>query len=319
MSIAARLTCLLLLTAVFLPGDSSPFLVGVLRRDGVVIPFASFDGKSWKAVWPEAVNVAGADVPTDLSLVPREWWGKTGPLSQLVAWANGASRGVIHLNPGALARLRVMCSQRLGLRSDFHSSEPVPPMPPQPYPKDGLAVSGDQAVDPIKTVTADSPEWAAASREMTIEFDEAEERATREFTAWRHPFPKVERRRFVPGIEAMYGAPMDEAGWNAYYLEAVRLYPPGPEDRGCGLVTSASGWMRVGPNGKRSFELRARITYCDREGVGYMLPLGLVKASGRNYWAYQISGFGLESYVIARPRPKETVSELLYTGGRCVR
>jgi len=318
MSIPVRLACLLLLTVVVVPADSSPFLVGALRRDGVVIPFATFDGKNWKAPWPEALNVAGEYVPTNLSAVPSEWWGKTGPLSQLVAWANGVSRGVIHLDPGALARLRVMCSARLGIRSDYRPPEPPLPMAPQPYPKDGLAVSGDQRVDPIQTLSGDSREWAAASREMTLEFDEAEERAARQFTDWRHPFPKVERRRFVPKIEAIYGAPMDEAEWNAYYLEAVRLYPPGPDDRGCGLVTSASGWMRVGPNGKRSFDLQARITYCDREGVGYMLPLGLIKASGRNYWVYQVSGFGLESYVIARPRPKETVSELLYTGGRCV-
>jgi hypothetical protein len=318
MSISVRLACLLLLS-VLLPGDSSPFLVGALRRDGVVIPFAAFDGKNWKAPWPEALNVAGEDVPPDLAMVPRDWWGKTGPLSQLAAWVNGASRGVIHLIPGPLARLRVMCSARLGIRSDYRSSDSPAPPTAQPYPKDGLAISGDQRIDPIQILNPESPEWTAATREMTLDFDEAEERAARSFMDWRHPFPKVERRRYAPRIEAMYGAPMDETGWNAYYLEAVRLYPPGPEDRGCGLVASASGWMKMGPNAKRSFDLQARITYCDREGVGYMLPLGLIKANERNYWAYQISGFGRESYVIARPRPKEIVLEVLYSGGRCGR
>lgn len=318
MSIPVRLACLLLLAAI-LPADSSPFLVGALRRDGVVIPFAAFDGKNWKAPWPEGLNVVGEDVPVDLSLVPRDWWGRTGALTQLVAWANGVSRGVIHLDRGRLVRLRVMCSVRLGIPSDYRAPAPPPPMAPQPFPKDGLAVSGDQPVDAIQIVNSDSPEWTSAAREMTMEFDEAEERASRQFTEWHHPVPRIERRRFVPRIEAMYGAPMDETGWNAYYLEAVRLYPPGPDDRGCGLVTSASGWMKVGPTGKRSFDLRARVTYCDREGVGYMLPLGLIKASGRNYWAYQISGFGRESYVIARPRPKEIVTDVSYTGGYCGR
>jgi len=294
---------------------TAPFLVAALRRDGIVIPFAAFDGKNWKAPWPE--EIAAKDVPADLESIPREWWGKTGPLAQLAAWANGVSRGVIRLHLGKPARLALMCDARVGLASDYRSPDEAPPVTVQPYPKDGLAVSGDQRVDAIQILASESPEWAAATREMTVDFDEAEERAARTFTAWLHPFSNVARRRYPPRIEAMYGAPMDEAGWTAYYLEAVREYPPGPGDLGCGLVTSANGWMAVGPNGKRSFDLRARITYCDREGVRYMLPLGLIKAGERNYWAYQMSGFGREAYLIVRPRPKEIVSEVQYSAGLC--
>jgi hypothetical protein len=319
MPISARLALVLLLVAA-LPGDSSPFAVGVLRRDGIVLPFAAFDGKNWKMPWPEDVNfVETEDAPATLDAVPRDWWGKSGPATRLTAWASGVSRGPINLDPKAPTLLRVMCKQRVALRSDYRSSEPAPPRTTQPYPKDGLAVSGDQRVDPIQILSPESAEWSDAAHEMTADFDEAEERAAHSFTDWRHPFDRVERRRYVPRIEAMYGAPMDEAGWNAYYLEAVRLYPPGPADRGCGLVTSASGWMKVGPNGKRSFDLRARITYCDREGVGYMLPLGLIKAAQRHYWVYQISGYGRESYVVVRPRPKEIVPEVVYSGGLCGR
>jgi hypothetical protein len=295
--------------------DTPPFLVAALRRDGIVIPFASFDGKYWRAPWP--LDVEPKERPATLDAVPRTWWGKTGPLSQLTAWVNGVSRGVIHLHLGKPAVLRVMCDTRMALATDYRSAEPMPPAAAQPFPKDGLAVSGAQRVDPIQIVAPESPEWTAAMREMTVDFDAAEERAAASFTDWKHPFSKVERRRFRPQIEAMYGAPMDEAGWIAYYLEAVRLYPPGPQDRGCGLITSASGWMAVGPNGKRSFNLRARITYCDREGVRYMLPLGSIKARERSYWAYQMSGYGNESYVIVRPHQKEILTELSYPAGNC--
>jgi hypothetical protein len=216
-----------------------------------------------------------------------------------------------------VSALYVMCDRRFGLASDYTSAEEVPPATVQPYPKDGIAVSGDQRVDPIQILAPGAPEWVAAAREMTVDFDEAEERAAHTFMDWKHPFTKVQRRSFVPRIEAMYSAPMDEAGWTAYYMEAVRMYPPGPADRGCGLVTSASGWMMLGPKGKRSFDLRARITYCDREGVRYMLPLGLIKARDRNYWVYQMSAYGRESYIVARPRPKDVVTELQYAAGNC--
>jgi hypothetical protein len=295
--------------------DALPFLVAALRRDGVVIPFAAFDGKSWKAPWP--LDVDPKDMPESLQDIPRGWWGRFGQPSELTPWANGVNRGVVRLHLEKPALLHVMCSTRVGIATDHRSPQPLPQPGAQPYPKDGLAVSGDQRVEPIQILTPESPEWAAALREMTVDFDAAEERAARTFTDWKHPFSGVERRRFRPQIEELFAAPMDEAGWTAYYLEAVRLYPPGPDDRGCGLVTSASGWMAVGPNGKRSFNLRARITYCDRDGVRYMLPLGLIKARDRSYWVYQMAGYGRESYVIVRPRPKEIITELQYPAGYC--
>jgi hypothetical protein len=118
-------------------------------------------------------------------------------------------------------------------------------------------------------------------------------------------------------IEAMYRAPMDSPGWVAYYVEAIKRYPPGPDDGDCGLITSAGGWIVVGLDGKRSTKLTAHVTYCDRRGVTYMLPLGLIKAQGLTYWAYQLSGYGREGYGVVRPTPKEAVAEVQYSGGTC--
>ena len=321
MPVSGRVALLLFLLALPAPrhlgddAETAPFLTAILRRDGIVIPFAAFDGKNWTAPWP--MEIGDEDPPEALQKVPRGWWGKPGIVEGLTAWANGVSRGAIRLHLGRIAVLHVMCDRRFGLASDYKSPEGLPLDPEQPYPKDGLAVSGEQRVDPIQVVAPDAPQWSAAAREMTVDFDEAEEHAAHTFTDWKHPFSKVQRRQFLPRIEAMYSAPMDEDGWTAYYLEAVRLYPPAPDDRGCGLVTSASGWMAVGPNGKRSFDLRARITYCDRHGVQYMLPLGLIKARDRNYWVYQMSTYGRESYIVARPRPKEIVTAVQYAAGTC--
>jgi hypothetical protein len=48
-----------------------------------------------------------------------------------------------------------------------------------------------------------------------------------------------------------------------------------------------------------------------------MLPLGLLKARGRTYWAYQLSGYGQEAYIIAHPQPKVVMIEAIYSPGRC--
>jgi hypothetical protein len=213
--------------------------------------------------------------------------------------------------------VRLMCESRLGLISDYRPPQPAPPPGEQPYPKDGLAVSGDQRIEPIDVVSASSPEWSPAAAQLLEPFDKAEEAAIHRFMDWTHPVRRVERRKVPVELEAMYRAPMDQPGWTAYYVEAIKRYPPGPDDGDCGLMTSAGGWVAVGPDGKRSIKLTARVTYCDRRGVTYMLPLGLIKTHGLTYWAYQLSGYGREGYGIVRPTPKEADPEVLYSAGSC--
>lgn len=295
--------------------DGTPFLVGVLRRDGLVSPFASFDGKDWDAPWPP--DLSSVEVPISLDVVPRKWWGKSGPVERMTAWADGVNRGAFSLKRPTVMRL--MCSSHLGLSSDYQSPEAAPPLVEQPYPKDGLAVSGTQPVAPIPSVQPGSAEWLRAEALLRQQFDKAEDRAIDAFTAWNHPVRREDRRKLPIQIEALYRAPMDEPGWTAYYVEAIRRYAPEPDDQGCGLVTSTSGWMIAGKEneGKEKLTLAAHVTYCDRRGVTYMLPLGLINVRGRTYWAYQLSGYGRESYGIVRPTPRAIRQEVFYSSRSC--
>ena len=213
----------------------------------------------------------------------------------MVAWVDGANRGTVHITRPVL--LRVMCDWRMGLASDYHSQQDPPALSEQPYPKDGLAVSGSQPVEAIEIISADSPEWGPTAAFIKEEFDRAEQEASRVYTDWKNPIPRSIRSSTPVEVEAMYRAPMDEDGWVAYYVEGVKRYPPGPEDQDCGLVASADGWMFVGPKGKRFVKLHGHVTYCDRRGVTYMLPLGLIKVQGKSYWTFQLSGYGREGYM----------------------
>jgi hypothetical protein len=120
-------------------------------------------------------------------------------------------------------------------------------------------------------------------------------------------------------VEALYRVPMEEEGWAAYYVEAVRKYPPGPADGGCGLVAFVSGWVRLGPKERPRIDVGARVTYCDRRGVGYMLPLGLMTVDAKRFWIYQISGYDREWYVVARPTRKAVEIHAEYAAGFCPR
>src|SRR6185295_15420864 len=52
-----RLAAALLLAALAAAGvtaaDRQKFTLAALRRDGVIIPFASFDGRAWNLYWPD--------------------------------------------------------------------------------------------------------------------------------------------------------------------------------------------------------------------------------------------------------------------------
>ena len=293
--------------------ETAPFLIGVLRRDGIVSPFAAFDGKDWDLPWPD--DLRWMELPIGLESVPRKWWGKGGAVEQLTAWIDGVNRGPLRLARPTM--LRLMCGSRLGLLSDYKSAQPVPPPDVQPFPKDGLVVSGSQRIEPIESITPASSEWAPAAARLLEPFGKAEDIAISAFTDWRHPVRRDDRRKVPIELETLYRAAMDEPGWAAYYVEAIKKYAPGPDDDDCGLMTSASGWVLAAPDGKMTTKLTARVTYCDGRGVAYMLPLGLIKARGRTYWVYQLSGYGREGYAIVHPRPKLIMQEVYYSAGSC--
>jgi hypothetical protein len=293
------------------PGD--PFVLGVLRRDGLVLPFGAFDGKFWEAKWPTSLR--SHELPITMEDVPERWWGRARPERSMTHWAQGRKVGTIALQRPTV--VPVMCGTRLWLRSDYTSKDPLPPPREQPQPKDGLVVSGPQTIEALPAVPPTSPEWSASAVALLDEFDKVEESAARQYMEWRHPVPRSLRRRIPIEIEALYRVPMEDEGWIAYYVEAVRKYPPGPDDAGCGLVTFVSGWMRLGPKGRPMLDVGARVTYCDRRGAAYMLPLGLITLDAKRYWIYQISGYDREWYVVARPTRKAIELHVEYPAGSC--
>ena len=52
----------------------TPFAAGILRQDGIIIPFGVYDGKSWSNHWPKPS--LDLTVPTDVGSVPSRWWGR---------------------------------------------------------------------------------------------------------------------------------------------------------------------------------------------------------------------------------------------------
>lgn len=298
------------------------FSVAVLRSDGLLIPFAAYNGRAWNVPWPGAEpNVA---LPIALDDVPKAWWGDVGPGAPWTAWLTaGEMRPLKLLRP---VHVPIFCGGHLAVSTDYRGRPPDERAPTGQ--KDGIATAGDVKIQPIVEVSLLSGDAAALVAAITEKFNEEEELAAAHFTRWRHPFGRVMRSRLPIELEAFYRA--TETGsrgqFRTSYIEAVRKFPPLAGDEGCGLLTFARGWITEVPGKPPVINLGARVTYCDRAEVSFMLPFGRIQtgtASGRGrqggdtFWVYQLSSWRDEFYSIARVAPDGVKPVVAVSGGGC--
>src|SRR5438067_2547962 len=292
-----RAAALLSLLAVVAAAAAEPsgFTVGVLRRDGVVIPFATYDGKRWSPHWPPADR--DPEIPINLRSVPSKWWGPAGPRDVWQPWIGNRTGSTIRvLQPDVVD---AHCVKQVGLRTDYRSSQPQAPRDEQPYPKDGLVVSPQQTIEPIEVIDAKAPQLSDLAAVLQAAFDKAERVTAGGF---HHPVPQDVRERTTPKIEAVYAfgqAP------RIYYVEAIREYGfltsydhwPFDDAPTCGAAYG-TGWFARDDKGFHPLDVSVRIVRCDRYGSTYMLPFGAMHLGGRVYWIAQFSGWDHERYVV---------------------
>jgi hypothetical protein len=292
--------------------EERPFSLAVLRRDGQVIPFAVFDGR-WKTPWPQGLPL---ELPISLTDVPKRWWGVDEPFERMDLWRDGQRVGEVTIT--GLSVSRPMCQPRVVLKSDHKPSAPVPPRFERPHPKDGLLVGGGVPVGRIEAVAPGTADWNATLVAITNEFNRVETTAAGRFSSWRHPV-KADDRRLTPiTIESLYRAPAETPQLTTLFVEAVRQYPAGKQDKdGCGPLTYVYGWVTLGPKEQSWVRLSAQIAYCDRFGVRYMFPFGTVKAKNRLYWVFQFAGAESEGYEVMRPLPGRLESHVSFAAGSC--
>lgn len=305
-------------------GAPGEFSVGVLRRDGVLIPFAAFNGRSWETVWPG--SDLRAPLPIGLGDVPRRWWGGVGPEAPWQAWfPEGEKRPLKLLRP---VHVPIFCGGHLAIATDYRGEAPAERAPT--VPKDAVATAGEVTVLPVTQISVNSPDAARLIDVITERFNEEEDLATKTFTNWHHPFGPLYRARQPIALEAFYRSTESSprGDFRTSYIEAIRKFPAREADQGCGLITFVRGWVTEYRDKKPDINIGARITYCDRADVSFMQPFGRVRVergSGRGgatgpadvYWIYQTSSWRDEFYSIAAAGPEGVRPVLVVAGGGC--
>src|SRR4051812_5106429 len=108
---------------------ANAFAVGALRRDGAIIPFATFDGKNWQTTWPSPMDEL--TIPITVGGIPSRWWGPTSALTTWEAWTGAAaSQPLTVTQPDWVP---VHCQRQIVLKTNYKSTK-LPPAPTeQPY------------------------------------------------------------------------------------------------------------------------------------------------------------------------------------------
>jgi len=284
------------------------FGVGILRRDGVLIPFATFDGRRWRNTWPAPDREL--TVPVNLDSVPKGWWGPTGPLQAWHAWVDGTSRPVRVTQPDWVD---VHCARHLALKTDYRGEGVLPSEKEQPYPKDGLVTAPLQRVEPIEMVSPTAEERRALAPVVLEAFNHAERETASRSSG--HPVARRSREPIEPAIEALYA--FGESP-RIYYVEASRAYRALGQGAGeCQAVAFGTGWFVREGAAVRSLVAALDLLDCDRLGASYMLPLGVIRAGGRLFWLAQFSGWEHERYAVLEITPKRVEVMVSTWGGGC--
>ncbi len=279
------------------------FTLGVMRRDGVLIPFAAFDGKHWNNAWPPPTR--DLMVPINLGSVPRKWWANDPPSPDWQLWTSDGAMTVHVTQPDWVD---AHCSRQVALRTDYRSIQPPPSPGERPYPKDGLAVSPARTIEAIEIVTAPVP--LLPPEDLRKRFNLAELEVDRRYG---HPIPRRVRESVDPSIEAMYAF-----GGNprAFYVESSRLYRR-MGDEGCTAIAFGTGWFVKDGGNVKWLDMAVDLLGCDKYGASYMLPLGAVRTRERTFWIVQYSGWDHERYVVVDVKKDRVEAVVNAFGGGC--
>ncbi|MBI3265138.1 MAG: hypothetical protein HYZ58_18580 [Acidobacteria bacterium] len=315
----AGIVTLASLSAQLKPTDEMTFSLAVLRRDGVLVPFAHFDRRRWSNPWPEPST--GPDAPIRLEGVSPKWLRGASAAGPWTMWTLDGQASPLQVTSPTV--FEAHCLGNVGLQTTYRSAEPVALPHVQPYPKDAVAVLGGARLGRIEVALPDSPQRAllASSTAFIAWFGDAERKAVDNLSrrqGWRHPTPAKQRDAQPITVEALYRSRYS-AGGVVSYFEATRRYKwPGDKDAGCDLITQVQGWLVTQPSGEMSVHTVSGNLYdCEMRGAAFMLPLGVIALEGRGHWIVQWSGWGYEQYAVIEVGDQRVRTVLRTPGGGC--
>lgn len=287
----------------------SRFALAIVRVDGRLVPFASYDGHRWERPWPEADEAFKGAATVDE--VPNIWRtrGEAVPRVWRVTPVSGAP--VSEARVTGVDVVDAHCQKQIALTTSLPATKPAKD---EHGTKFGVAVDSDLPVGGVRALSHSEVAWSTAERVVVANFDALEAAkalAAREDVVRESPTP-------LPQITHLYSE--TKAPRSPMYFIAEKKYkmPRAPQNAQCGAATIVTGWLIVDDAGTVLLrEADVFLTDCDAKGVRRGVPLGAFRVATQLFWVLQEHGYEDETYRVAEIGPSGIGYPITFLGGGC--
>ena len=262
--------------------DADRFMVGILRADGTLVPFAQYSNGGWTNPWPGPRQPPASIyteepqevVPHSLGDLPEPWFKQCGKIPQ--KW---------YFRTSAQTSQMLKASEVLKVENHSQTNWALMTNLPKQNGDDthhrniGVALSANLKVEPVMQIQTDSREAVEILSFVRQAFDDA---------------GKAE-------LKTLFRSSLRLNGEYLYYFEAEKQQkrPPGSPDEGCNDVSLFHGWISADEKGGMGLlDSRVFLTDCDMKGPSSTTPLGIMKLKDTTYLFASEHGWEDESYLI---------------------
>jgi hypothetical protein len=296
---------------------SPPFLIGVLRSDGVLVPFAKYSQSQWSPPWPKPAS-STEETPTALTELKKPWFTQNGKPS--TAWYFYSWEGEQQvLTTSKVVRAINHSGTNWGLATDYPPKSGV-----EKHQRIvGIALETPHEVAGIDRLTDASPDWNMVVTFIEPTFEKIErdkiadpasaigERETSVF-----PQSEAERRKTRLTLVQLYRNKASLDGRYIYYFEARKEYSSSSTDTGCANLSVLQGWILRNQQGEFTLlERQHSFTDCDQKGQRSVEAFIVLLVDNRRFLITQEHGWEDESYAVMELKDSSLSTVLEVMGG----
>jgi hypothetical protein len=308
--------------------------LGLLRSDGVLIPWANYESGSWKKKWPEPVESV-TDKIESLKDIPPNWLGENGEIATrwFLVDSEKGRRAIKIVKPFLYD---AHCGFNWGLLTDQGGMKSK-----YAYTRKTGIVT-DSKVDLIKSISVYDNKKTKESvlKAISQTFDDLEDaRISDQLDSWfiqeklskppykgkkvlpftGHPFDADKRRAKSIKITKLYSLTLPGSGEALYYIEAERSYEHADPHNAypCRGVSFLNAYIKS-KEGKLSFLANDLVlTDCEMKSAGRTTPFGMIELGEEYYIITESTGYEGESYEIYKLGENDLTGVLSVSGGGC--
>jgi hypothetical protein len=294
--------------------QETPLMVGVADTNGVIMPFAVYDGKQWSNPWPQeeydgTSRIQQESVYTTLGKIPKSWYAPLNAIPE--KWnivQSGGKTGIINITRPALVFSH--CFQRWALIGEKSKKENVGKIGDfyRLAPTLFLATTIHQQRSNITIPDKESDEYQEIYNAINSAITTYE-------SAAKHPIPVGERDIVKTELLTIARNETIQNGSFIYYVEAKKDYE---KNRSNPCISYFNGWILKNSTNQLSFIRREFNIY--RNEMMHLSSdrvFGVLTLDARSYWIIRDRGYEGESWLILDVSPSGTTPTLKVSGGGC--